>query len=68
MKAHPVDPVTLARLLAADGPDVSVLLDDMFDFPEIYYADHVAVSRERKELPLSQVMWCRACRIACRAA
>ena len=60
MKTHPVNPRALAEILSEDQTSKD-LLEDMREYPDLYYSDHVAVSREKGELPLSDVGWRRAC-------
>lgn len=63
MKNHPVNPHALAVILDEMEGDLDVYdhLADIRDHPEIYYCDHVAWSRDRGTLPLSEQAWRRSC-------
>ncbi len=63
IKNHPVGPHALALLLAATAEALEVhdFLDDMRQYPEIYYSDHDEWSRARGTLPLSERAWRMSC-------
>jgi hypothetical protein len=55
-----VNPRALAEILKDDLSSKD-LLEDMREYPDLYYSDHVAVSREKGKLPLSEPGWRQAC-------
>jgi hypothetical protein len=61
VKSHPVDPCALAQELADEGIGSHELLDDICAYPDLYYADHLMVCRQRRVLPLSDRAWRRVC-------
>ncbi len=67
MKPHPIDPHALAASLHQADPEAlsaADLLADIKEYPELYYADHVAASDAKGILPLSVVAWRMTCLIA----
>lgn len=63
MRSHPCDPRYVADVWASELP-VDEALADMREYPDLYYCDHVQLSKERKTLPLSEQAWRRACQAA----
>lgn len=62
MKAHPVDPTTLADDLSQqDDEPTDAWLRDIVEHPDLYYVDYVGACEKRGVLPLSATAWRRAC-------
>lgn len=57
---HPVNPLYLAMTLDYEVTPEEYL-QDMFEHPDIYYPDHVAISLEQNILPLSRRQWRFGC-------
>lgn len=64
VKAHRAGPKPLAESMASKDLSQRDILEDMRDSPELYYADHVELSRKLGVLPLSGQGWRRSCLMA----